>query len=571
MHLIRGVHGLVDRATSRRILASTCGSVSLALLDLVAVLLVFPLITLLAQPGSANTSAASIGPGFGGVFHDAAVLAVAVVGLFTLKNLLAIAFLRWNLRFILAAETECATRLFQSQLEVASVSPGSVDTASLQRTLTESLRKVFTEGLAFVLPAIADQLVIVLLSLLVLVVAPVEAAVAVATFGVAALGYRRFVHRRTHGASTALHHDHQLALTLADNAVRASREIALQRAQAHFVHRYDVLRHRVSDAQRTISMNEQLPRSFLELCLLLCTASVAAVAFLRHDSTTALALVAMFAAVGFRVLPSLNRVLLAATRNRAALPSLTQLEADLAVSATPMPVTPTIDPGPVHRVDVRGVTAFAPGRTAPLLDDVHLTLERGEMVGLVGPSGAGKTSLVNALLGFVPVVSGQVVANGTTQIGSPEAWCGRAAVVPQDVVIIDATLRENVAFGIDRSAIDDERVLAALARAHLGALVDELPDGIATRLGETGARISGGQRQRLGVARALYHDTDLLILDESTAGLDGETEQLLLATLDDLKRDRIVLVVSHHRQVMERCDRLVVIEAGRIAGDRTYA
>jgi ABC-type multidrug transport system fused ATPase/permease subunit len=572
MQLIRGVRRLVGPGTWRRILASTGCSMALAMLDLVAVLLVFPLITLLAEPGSGHATAAPIGPGFGDVFHDATVLAVAVIGLFALKNLLAIVFLRWNLRFILAAETECATRLFRSQLEVASVSPGAVDKASLQRTLTESLRKVFTEGLAFVLPAIADQLVIVLLSVLVLVVAPVEAVMAVATFGVAALGYRRFVHRRTNGASTALHQDHRLALTLADDAVRASREIALQRAQSHFVRRYDVLRHRVSDAQRTISMNEQLPRSFLELCLLLCTATVAVVAFLHHDDTTALALVAMFAAVGFRVLPSLNRVLLAASRNRAALPSLTQLEQDLAAGrALASDPVPTVDPGPVHRVDVRGVTAYARGRIAPLLDDVHLTLERGQMVGLVGPSGAGKTSLVNAILGFVPVSSGEVVANGTTPIGSPEAWYGRAAVVPQEVVIIDASLRENVAFGVDPAAIDDERVLTAVEQAHLGALLDELPDGLATPLGETGARISGGQRQRLGVARALYHDTDVLILDESTAGLDGETEELLLTTLDELKRDRIVLVVSHHRQVMERCDRLVVIESGRIAGERTYA
>ena len=129
---------------------------------------------------------------------------------------------------------------------------------------------------------------------------------------------------------------------------------------------------------------------------------------------------------------------------------------------------------------------------------------------------------------------------------------------------MDASLRENVAFGESIEAIDDTHVLRALALAHLDGILTELPTGLSSVLGEAGARLSGGQRQRLGIARALYYDTDLLVLDESTAGLDHETEQRLLATLLELKADRIVVFVSHHRPVMERCDRVVGLEAGRI-------
>ncbi|HEU5306205.1 MAG TPA: hypothetical protein VFW97_02675, partial [Acidimicrobiia bacterium] len=326
MKLIRGVMALVDGRTRRKILLSGVGSATLALLDMLAVILVFPLIQLLASPGhGGDTSVTTFGP-----FRDPTYLAIAVVGLFALKNLLAIAFMRWNLRFIISAETRLATKLFANRLAVASSTPGAVDTAALQRTLSESLRRVFTEGLAFVLPAIADQLVIVLLSIVVLVIAPLEAAVAVVTFSVAALGYRRLIYGRTGAASASLHTDHRLSHSIANESLRASREIALLQAQPHFVRRYDELRHRVGDAQRTIAMNEQMPRSFLELCLLLCTAAVAAVAFTHHTTPTALALVATFAAVGFRVLPSLNRVLLASTRNRAAVPSLEQIHTDLA-------------------------------------------------------------------------------------------------------------------------------------------------------------------------------------------------------------------------------------------------
>ena len=403
VRLIRGVLGLVDGGTRRRIQLSGFGSALLALLDMVAVLLVFPLIQLLATPQHGDEVSVGLGIGVSGLFGNAVFLAIAVVLLFTLKNLLAILFLRWNLKFILGAETTVATRLFANRLSIASSMPGAIDTASLQRTLTESLRRVFTEGLAFVLPAIADQLVIVLLGMLVIVLAPLEAAVAVLTFGVAAFGYRRFVYGRTGQASASLHVDHRMAYSIANESLRASREIALLQAQGHFVGRYDELRHRVGDAQRTISLNEQLPRSFLELCLLLCTASVAAVAFTHHSTASALALVATFAAVGFRVLPSLNRVLLASTGNRASIPSLEQIYDDLA--ETPPRVereTATAPNEPVESIEIRALTVRVDDRVQPILRDVDLTLRPGEMVGVMGPSGAGKTSLVNALLGFIP-------------------------------------------------------------------------------------------------------------------------------------------------------------------------
>jgi HlyD family secretion protein len=250
------------------------------------------------------------------------------------------------------------------------------------------------------------------------------------------------------------------------------------------------------------------------------------------------------------------------------MPSVAQLQDDLATTqdgATGR-AEGLLTTGPVERVEIRALTVALPGREEPVLHEVELGLRRGSMTGILGASGAGKTTLVVALLGFVPPTSGHVLVNGCVPILSAASWGGRAAYVPQEVVIFDASLRENVAFGVPAAEIDQERVMSALRLAHLADIVAGLPEGTDTRLGESGSRFSGGQRQRLGIARALYHDADLLVLDEATSGLDHEAEQRILDTLRELRATRTIVVVSHHRSVMERCDQLAILDHGRVVG-----
>ena len=308
-------------------------------------------------------------------------------------------------------------------------------------------------------------------------------------------------------------------------------------------------------------MNEQLPRSFLELCLLVCTAAVAAVAFTHHPTPTALALVATFAAVGFRVLPSLNRVL---TRIHPQPDGSPEPRADPHGSRRRPPIGARIEHGgvsdQVRSVIVERLTVRVDGRAAPLLASVDLQLHPGEIVGILGASGAGKTSLVNPPR-IHPRDSGPILVNGDVDVdrtrfvgvaprSSPKTWSSsthRSARTSASVMILTkSTMTASV-----------EALTLGASRRDRG----RAPDGLGTALGESGARLSGGQRQRFGVARALFYNTDVLVLDESTAGLDHATEQRLLGTLLELRQDRIVLFVSHHRSVMEDCDRLVMLDA----------
>lgn len=203
--------------------------------------------------------------------------------------------------------------------------------------------------------------------------------------------------------------------------------------------------------------------------------------------------------------------------------------------------------------------------TQDALHDVDLEVREGETVAFVGPSGSGKSTLLNLVLGFVRPTSGRLLLDGADMaeldLRSVRRW---VSVVPQESVLFEGTIRENVAYGLDDDAATDDRVRAALRDANALEFVDALPDGWDTVVGQRGARLSGGQRQRLAIARALVRDPRVLFLDEATSALDPEAEAVVRDALDRLMRDRTTLVVAHRLSTVRAADRIVVLERGRV-------
>jgi ATP-binding cassette subfamily C protein len=207
-------------------------------------------------------------------------------------------------------------------------------------------------------------------------------------------------------------------------------------------------------------------------------------------------------------------------------------------------------------------------RTA--LRDVCLTIRRGESVGVVGPTGAGKTTLVDVVTGLLAATSGRVLLDGRPLPAAPRAWQRTIGYVPQSVVLVDDSLRRNVALGVPDREIDAALLAAAIEMAQLVEFVSGLPDGLETIVGENGVRLSGGQRQRVGIARALYHQPGLLVFDEATSALDGHTEAALLRATDASRGTRTLIVIAHRLSSVRPCDRLVLLMDGRVAAVGGY-
>ncbi|MCI8975628.1 ABC transporter ATP-binding protein [bacterium 1xD8-48] len=220
------------------------------------------------------------------------------------------------------------------------------------------------------------------------------------------------------------------------------------------------------------------------------------------------------------------------------------------------------------KIELKNIVYKYPNTETLIFDHANMEIPIGQAVGIVGTSGAGKTTIVDIMLGLLRIQSGEILADGVEVRENYESWLKNIGYIPQNIFMIDSTIRKNVAFGCPDDEIDDEKVWRALAEAQLDGFVRGLPEGLDTGIGERGIRISGGQRQRIGIARALFEDPEVLVLDEATSALDNETEAAIMDSINRLHGKKTLVIIAHRLQTIEKCDMVYRVENGRVARER---
>lgn len=221
-------------------------------------------------------------------------------------------------------------------------------------------------------------------------------------------------------------------------------------------------------------------------------------------------------------------------------------------------------------IEISDLHYHYPNSTEQALFGVSLSIPHGKAVAFVGPSGAGKTTIVDVLLGLLEPQQGEILVDGKNIFHSISAWQQNIGYIPQFIYLSDDTLRRNIAFGLPDNKIDEEKIQQAVQLAQLSEMVSRLPDGLDTEVGERGTRLSGGQRQRVGIARALYHNPQVLVMDEATSALDNLTEQLIIDAIEALKGERTVIMIAHRLTTVMNCDIIFYMEEGKIVDQGTY-
>ena len=425
---------------------------------------------------------------------------------------------------------------------------------------------------------VADGTMVTMLGLFLFYVSPPATLLLGLMVGGALLAYIRFVRPivRTAGGDVAV--THERIIRGVNEGIGGIKEIRVLRAEENFLAGVAEAADINAGAQQRFNALLVLPKYLMEAVIVLFVILFSTFVIVQGASGEALiATLAMFAAAGMRILPAISQVSASLASMNYCRYVLDEVYDDLILIDGFAPLAGTVatsapeDLARFASLELSNVDYRYPGAVRPAIVGIDLKLERGGSIALIGKSGAGKTTLVDILLGLHPFDSGAMRVNGQDIADYGwDHWVDQVAYIPQNVFLIDDSVACNVAFGVPKNAIDRTRIDRALAQAQLTELVAGMPDGLDTRLGERGMRLSGGERQRIGLARAFYMDRQVLILDEATSALDAETERHVTEVIRSVRGERTLIVIAHRLTTVRDCDRIYRLADGGIVAQGTY-
>ena len=427
----------------------------------------------------------------------------------------------------------------------------------------------FRGALEMGLKTLSDGIIAIAIFSLLALTNGIALSLLVIILGVLVFGYDRMFRSRIKEYGRQSHHYATRLVQGVNEGIEGFKEIRILGREKYF---YDLIKHnaeRWTQNQGKTSIISSSPRYFLEFVLITFIVMLVITAYLFGNNLKALVpTIGFIGMAALRLLPvihGLSNSLVHLRHNRFAVGWLyTDL---IKLKESPKSVCKRYNKstnGEFHELVLDGIQYFYPESKMPALDQISLRIQEGETVGFIGPSGAGKTTLVDLILGLLKPSKGSLLYNGEELKGSLSRWQSQIAYLPQQVFLIDNTLRNNVALGINDNEIDDQLVHESLNNASLQEFVDTLPQGIKTKLGERGVRLSGGQRQRVAIARAFYHGRNVLVMDEATSALDHETESEIVEEIKRLKGKKTIIVIAHRLTTVQHCDRIYYLEKGKI-------
>lgn len=542
-------------------------------LEGVGVGLVLPFAQLVIDPSKARQGVAGELAAFFGLSSDAQILTgagVALLGVMAVKNLAQVASVVWQVVFSRHAEVAATSTLLTSYMRRPYLFHLQQNSSTLVTTLNDLIPAVFAGFLIPALRVLAELLVVLVVMGVLAAISPeVTFAVAgglIVTAGLIYGGLQGFLRR---WGATRVRLVARRLLVL-QHALGAVKEAQVLGRDEYFRDVYVDIATHINQLNLRITAAGEIRRTAIEMLVV----AVAVVLVIYYSAggrggSGDIAFLGVFAVAALRLMPSANRILMALESMRAGAAYVDKVYEDFP-GFTPPPRRTGGSLALRHAIRFDGVTFTYPGGDRPALDGIDLAIAKGESVGLIGLSGAGKSTLMDVLLGLLPPDRGTLWVDDRDIFADPRPWQDLIGYVPQKIFLADDTLRRNIALGVTDTEIDDARVWAALEMAQLAEVARGLPDGLLTRIGESGVRLSGGQRQRIGIARALYHDTEVLVLDEATSALDNETERDITEAIGSLRGKKTLVVVAHRLSTLRQCDRLVVMGHGRILDSGTF-
>lgn len=562
---------LLPRQTKVRFALLLIPMLTVSVMEMLSIALIVPVAYVVLEHRPADEIFGSIGALSFLVGPDPRSIVAIFIALFCVKSVSVFGTSYLVARTVQINSAHFLSSLYEFYLRHPLVFHYRHNSAELLRNITSGTWQTF-HGVQIVMNTVLELLLALAVSTTLLVVSPwVTIGIAVVLAAVGGLAYR--------AAAPVIGRWGQIAMSTEGDIIKWTvqslaglRDIKLSRSYSRMSGAINQMALRLAVYNARAQTALQSPRLLVEIVAVVgCLSVVLIVSETALDTERVVPLLGLFSLAAMRLIPSASRILSNVADLRHRTSYITQLHHDVTTrdmdfDSGGRPIERR--PGPAFSRDVTlsDVSYRYEDRDEDAIANISCTIRRGESIGIAGTSGAGKSTLVDIILGFLRPTSGDICVDGRDIWADLASWQSRIGYVPQQVNLFDDTLRRNIAFAVPDAEIDDVRVSEVIKVASLDDLVAHLPKGIDSVVGERGTRLSGGQRQRIAIARALYHDPDLIVFDEATAALDNETEREITEAINRLAGRKTIIIIAHRLSTIINCDRILFMEHGQLAG-----
>lgn len=542
-----------------------------SLLDVAGIGLIFPLITIATRPETIQEVAfiKNYSEMLPTDAHSQIVLifAFAFLAFFLIKSWLSARLSLFTFNFAFKQDTAMRVRLLSSFMHAEYDYHLKKDRASVINALVHNINK-FSSSLLALLRLLSESIVVILIIILLLLAEPVVIYIFAVTLLIISGFYFYAIRGEAKKWGDLAVQSNQKMLKSIQESIEGLKEIRVLGVENTFIERLSEAGSLAEQSALGLMRVSILPRYFLESGFV-CVIVLMVIIFKQDEGSLvkALPILALLVAACLRLLPSINTILTSVSVIRYSFPSVEQVRSDLEntfFKHTNGIYKADLSAERFEKLSLRNVSFSYPESERQILSNISIDIPRQQSIGIIGGSGAGKTTLIDLILRLLKPSAGDILVNGHHLDDDANDWWGKVAYIPQTPFLSDDTIRRNIALGVEDTLIDESRIDEAIKSAQLESFIDQLPNRKNTIIGDRGVRLSGGQRQRIAIARALYYDREVFIFDEATSALDTLTEVEIVKAIEALHQIKTVIIVAHRMSTLTHCDRIVEISNGGI-------
>lgn len=471
---------------------------------------------------------------------------------------------------------EISSKLFNHYLKQDWLFHTTSSTAQLTKKVAVEASRV---AIGVVMPLMHMNARVVMASFMILTIFIYDPLVAMIGFIIFAFSYfvlfksvRSILHRN----GVAISDVNEKRFRLMNEGFGGIKDVLLLGRDFDFINRFVKTSDVLAYSQGVNTTLTQVPRYLMELVTFGSMIALVLYLIINHegDLGVILPILSVYALAGFKLLPSFQLIYTSLARIKSNSPGFTSIRRDLINSLNTEEITNQIERTylyPKKQLELQDITFTYPGNEEPAIHKLNISIPVNSVVGIVGPSGSGKSTLIDILLGLINPDEGKlIIDDDVINENNRRSWQNSIGFVAQDIFLSEGSIAENIAFGVQSDQIDLNKVKQTLKLAHLTELVQSYKDGIHTKVGERGVQLSGGQCQRVGIARALYHNAEVLVFDEATSSLDGLTEKMIMEAIHNFSGRKTIIMIAHRLKTVEKCDKIFFLEEGRLTDSGTY-